>query len=68
VDFGRMRALGVVTGKQIPDKEKIRVLFDNLNAAFERKETTKEEIVSIMKTYLPNFEHIEVGKSLDSKM
>lgn len=68
VDFGRMRALGVVTGKQIPDKEKIRVLFDDLNAAFERKETTKEEIVSIMKTYLPNFEHIEIGKSLDSKM
>ena len=28
----------------------------------------KEEIISIMKEYLPNFKHIETGKSLDSKM
>ena len=28
----------------------------------------KEEVVAIMKDYLPNFEHIETGKSLDSKM
>ena len=28
----------------------------------------KEEIVQIIKSYLPNFDHIETGKSLDSKM
>lgn len=67
VDLDRMKALGMVTGKNIPDKEKVMVLFNKLNDAFER-ETSKEEIVSIMKEYLPNFEHIETGKSLDSKM
>ena len=30
--------------------------------------TDKENIVRIMKDYLPSFEHIETGKSLDSKM
>lgn len=68
VDFFRLRALGVITGKTIPDKEKVSVLFKELNASFEKKETTKEEVVSILKAYLPNFEHIETGKSLDSKM
>jgi FlaA1/EpsC-like NDP-sugar epimerase len=68
VDLTRLRTLGVVTDKEIPDKDRVEVLFDQLNTAFEKAETTKEEIISIMKDYLPNFEHIETGKSLDSKM
>ena len=68
VDFDRLQALGVVTDKEIPDKDRVNVLFDELTKAFEKEETTKEEIVAIMKSYLPNFEHIETGKSLDSKM
>lgn len=66
-DFDRLKALGIVIGKEIPDKNRVAALFEKLNAAFE-SETSKEEIVSIMKEYLPNFEHIETGKSLDSKM
>ena len=68
VDFDRLRALGVVTDKEIPDKDKVEVLFGELKKAFEKEESTKEEIIAIMKGYLPNFEHIETGKSLDSKM
>ena len=67
VDLHRLKALGIVTDKEIPDKEKINVLFTKLNKAFEN-ETSKEQIVAIMKEYLPNFEHIETGKSLDRKM
>ena len=67
VDLNRLKALGIVTGKEIPDKERVKELFKKLNAAFEN-ETTKEEVIAIMKAYLPNFEHIETGKSLDSKM
>ena len=68
VDLNRLNALGIVTDKEIPDKEKVNILFNKLNDAFEKEETSKEEIISIMKEYLPNFEHIETGKSLDSKM
>ena len=67
-DMDRFGSLGVITGKQIPDKDGVEVLFKELNAAFEKGTTTKEEVISIMKEYLPNFEHIETGKSLDSKM
>lgn len=66
-DMERFTSLGVITGKAIPDKRKIEKLFNELNLAFET-ETSKEEIVDIIRDYLPNFEHIETGKSLDSKM
>ena len=68
VDFTRMKSLGVVTNKEIPDVSRIEILFKKLNAAFEKSGTTKDEVVSVMSEYLPNFEHIETGKSLDSKM
>jgi FlaA1/EpsC-like NDP-sugar epimerase len=68
VDLGRLKSLGVVTDKQIPDKAKIDGLFEKLTTVFEKDCTTKEEVIKIMSDYLPNFEHIETGKSLDSKM
>lgn len=67
-DLNRFNALGVVTGKVIPDKNKVKQLFEKLDNTFDQDETTKEEVIEIMKEYLPNFEHIETGKSLDSKM
>ena len=68
VDMERLQALGVITGKQVTDKKKVEVLFDKLSAEFAKEETSKETIIKIMQEYLPNFEHIETGKSLDSKM
>lgn len=68
VDLHRLKALGIVTGKEIPDREKIKVLLAKLNGAFETNSASKEEVIAIMKEYLPNFQHIETGRSLDSKM
>ena len=67
-DMNRFRSLGVITDKPIPDREKLNALLKNLSDLSEKDETTKEEVVAVMKDYLPNFEHIETGKSLDSKM
>lgn len=67
-DLHRFNALGVVTGKAIPNKKKVKQLFEKLDASFNKGEATKEEVILIMKEYLPNFEHIETGKSLDGKM
>lgn len=67
-DYDRFSSLGVITGKEIPDKGRIDRLFKDLYAEFDKELTSKDEVVSIIKEYLPNFEHIETGKSLDSKM
>ncbi len=66
-DMNRFASLGVITGKPVPDRDRVENLFAGLNTAF-ASGTTKEEIIRIMQDYLPNFEHIETGKSLDSKM
>lgn len=67
-DMERFLSLGVITGKTVPDKEKIKKLYDELNNVFNKEKTSKDEVIQIMQNYLPNFEHIETGKSLDSKM
>ena len=67
-DFNRFQSLGVITGKPIPDKRKVEVLLRELDELFNKDNTTKEEVICVMKDYLPNFEHLETGKSLDSKM
>ena len=67
-DMERFRSLGVITGKPVPDIEEVADLINRLETAFESDSITKQEIVEIIGNYLPNFEHIETGKSLDSKM
>lgn len=68
LDTDRFSSLGVIINKEITDKARVEVLFNKLNKAFASEEITKKEVVEIMQDYLPNFEHIEKGKSLDSKM
>lgn len=68
VDMDRLQSLGIITGKVLPSKVRIYELFSKLEFLFDQESTTKEDVVKAIKEYLPNFEHIETGKSLDSKM
>lgn len=68
-DIARYNSLGVIIHKEIPDKSRLQEMLDKLRQEFENKNvSSKEAIVAIIKEYLPNFEHIETGKSLDGKM
>ena len=60
--------LGVVKNSKKRSIQEIDGIFDQLHNLFESKEISKAAIVDILKVYLPNFEHIETGKGLDSKM
>jgi len=60
--------LGVVKNSKKRSIHEIDTIFDQLHTLFASKEITKAAIVNILKVYLPNFEHIETGKGLDSKM
>lgn len=68
VDMSRLSALGVIVDKSIPDKGKVDELYHKLDNIFKRDIASKEDVVAVIKEYLPNFEHIETGKSLDNKM
>ena len=67
VDEDRFVSLGVIVNKEIPEKNKVNILLQNLNDIF-NGEPSKEAVVNTIKSYLQKFEHIETGKTLDSKM
>lgn len=68
VDWKRFQSLGVITDKKKPDRAAVADLIRTLDEAFASENCSKEEIVNIIGSYLPNFDHIETGKNLDGKM
>ncbi len=68
VDGDRFASLGVITDKEIPDRKAVDALIGEMDSAFGRDGITKKDIVTIISSYLPDFEHIETGRSLDGKM
>lgn len=60
--------LGVIKNSVRRDPSEIDEIFGRLHQLFDSNQVTKAAIVDILKSYLPNFEHIETGKGLDSKM
>lgn len=59
-------SLGYIKTKEEP------ISFDGVikdfDAVFDNPESTKADIVSVIKKYVPDFQHIETGKHLDQKM
>lgn len=68
VDMERFSSLGVIIDKTIPDNNKLENVLKRLGSIFETESVTKEEVVHLIQEYLPNFAHIEKGRSLDHKM
>ncbi len=66
-EWDRFDSLGVVVNKSKPDQFKVSDLVRKLDYAFETKKS-KKDIVTLMQEYLPEFHHIETGRSLDYKM
>lgn len=68
VDFNQLQALGVIRNMSRKKMETIRTLFHDVQETLNRRNNEKADIVAVLKEYLPNFQHIETGKSLDQKM
>ena len=68
INLSRFAALGVIEGKEIPDREKVVKFTDGLKNMFEKEEIKKEDVVKYISDYLPSFKHIETGKGLDLKL
>lgn len=68
VDLNSYKNLGVIKEIPLPDKERIEKLIIKLENIFSSLDVTKQDIVDIISSYLPSFNHIEKGKSLDEKM
>ncbi len=68
IDNEKFLNLGVIKNSVKRDLQEIDEIFERLRRLFASDNVTKAAIVEILKTWLPNFDHIEKGKGLDSKM
>ncbi|MBK9042748.1 MAG: polysaccharide biosynthesis protein [Saprospiraceae bacterium] len=68
VDFEEYEGIGVIKNAYKPSKEQVNECIGALQKLMDSKDYDKSSIILLMKKYLPDFEHIETGKSLDQKM
>ena len=60
--------LGAVKNSKKRPVEEVEAIFANLRSVFAKQGSTKADVVATLKDYLPNSQHIEKGKGLDSRM
>ena len=68
VNLNKFESIGVVKNSKKPSYSEIHSVINDLNTLFDRQKYRKEDIIKLMNYLLPNFKHIETGKSLDQKM
>ena len=68
IDMLRFQALGVVCQTKRHEFSEVNSFFDKLEAIFAKEDFTKAQVVEAIKVFIPNFNHEEKGKNLDSKM
>ena len=68
VNFNKYESIGVVTNSLKPSFSEMEVTIKKIETLFKRESYKKEDIIEIMNKILPNFNHIETGKTLDQKM
>jgi FlaA1/EpsC-like NDP-sugar epimerase len=68
VSFGKYSSIGVIKKQMRYSNKEISGKLNDLEQLFNCDELSKIDIVSWLKDCIPNFNHIETGKSLDSKM
>ena len=68
VAMNQFKALGVVKGAATKTIQEAHSIVNELEHLFQKEQLNKSDIVSLLQEFLPNFNHIETGKSLDQKM
>ncbi len=68
VDMNTFHSLGVVKNSDLPDKRAIDEILEEIKELFNSESPNKTKIVNLLSKYLPEFNHLETGKSLDQKM
>jgi FlaA1/EpsC-like NDP-sugar epimerase len=68
IDLEKFLELGFVKNAARRDREELSPLINELRTLMDRESVTKADIVKALAERIPNFAHIETGRSLDGKM
>ena len=67
VNLKKFQSIGIINSKNSSYFE-VESVIKQLSALFDKETYNKEDIINCMNKLIPNFKHIETGKSLDQKM
>jgi hypothetical protein len=67
-ELEKFHALGVISKKPTYSVYEMDNIDNQLKELFAKPDTAKADIVAWLKTYIPEFDHIETGLNLDRKM
>jgi FlaA1/EpsC-like NDP-sugar epimerase len=68
INMERFASLGVIEETSHRPMCEIEAFFSEMEQIFDSPDFTKEQVVTAIKSFIPNFEHEEKGKNLDQKM
>jgi FlaA1/EpsC-like NDP-sugar epimerase len=68
VDLNRFKSLGVICNAFRKPLTEITEIISRLQVVLKSEHMSKNEIVSLLKEFIPTFSHFETGKNLDQKM
>jgi len=68
VDMDKFHQLGIVKNAYRRDKTELDNIINGLKKIFNKEEIEKEEVVGLLNTMMPGFQHLETGLNLDQKM
>ena len=68
VQMNLFNALGIIKNENVPNPKDIQLLIQEFDFLFDSHSINKNDIVGLLGKYLPDFNHIETGRSLDQKM
>ena len=68
VEMDKFHQLGIVKNAYRRDKIELDSIINGLKEIFNKEEIEKQEVVALLNTMLPGFQHLETGLNLDQKM
>lgn len=68
LDMDRFKTLGIIKNEAVYDEAKLTMFTNRIGAMRAKGEWTRGEMIDLFNEMIPNFNHKETGKFLDSKM
>ena len=68
INLKKFNSIGIIKNSIKPSFSDVDLIIKEIESLFKRDSYEKEDIIKVMNKLLPDFNHIETGKTLDQKM
>ena len=68
INLKKFNSIGIIKNSIKPSFSDVDLIIQEIESLFKRDSYEKEDIIKVMNKLLPDFNHIETGKTLDQKM